>query len=115
MVYHCRIFTVGVVLSETDLCLAMGKRILSVRSSCIIPCLRAWVLSRRDLGVVISASMFVRHVFDEEQSQHVVPVPRGVHVSARFITAFPEGGAEFGFLEGHGRLTQGDRFMYGIL
>jgi hypothetical protein len=46
--------------------------------------------------------MFVRYVFDEEQSQHVVPVPRGVHVSARFITAFPEGGVEFGFLEGHG-------------
>jgi hypothetical protein len=46
--------------------------------------------------------MFVRHVFDEDQSRQVVPVLGGVQVSAGFITAFPEEGVEFGLLEGHG-------------
>ena len=59
-------------------------------------------MSRQDSGAVISAFMFVRHVFDEDQSRQVVPVLGGVQVSAGFITAFPEGGVEFGLLEGHG-------------
>ena len=54
---------------------------------------------RQGVGIALG---FVRHVLDEEQGQHVVPVLGGVHVSAQFITAFPEGGMAFGFLEGHG-------------
>lgn len=45
--------------------------------------------------------VLVRDVFHEQQHEHVVLILRGIHPAAQFVAALPEGGVEFGFLEGH--------------
>ena len=47
------------------------------------------------------AGVFVADVFDEQQDEDVVLVLAGIHAAAQFVAARPEGGIEFGFLEGH--------------
>ena len=46
----------------------------------------------------------VAHVFHKQQHEDVVLVLAGIHPAAQFIAALPEGGVEFRFLQGHGRL-----------
>ena len=53
------------------------------------------------------AGVFVADVFDEQQDEDVVLVLAGIHAAAQFVAAWPEGGVEFGFLEGH--------FLFSIL
>ena len=48
------------------------------------------------------AGVLVGDVLHEEQREDVVLVLRGVHAAAQFVATGPEGGVEFGFLEGHG-------------
>src|SRR5690606_8636978 len=45
--------------------------------------------------------VFVRDVLDEQHEQHVVLVLGGVHAAAQGVAAGPDGGIEFGFLDGH--------------
>ena len=56
-------------------------------------------------GMVIGgeglAGVLVADVLDEQQDEDVVLVLAGVHAAAQFVAARPEGGVEFGFLEGH--------------
>ena len=54
----------------------------------------------RDRGVGL-AGVFVADVFHEQQDEDVVLVLAGIHAAAQFVAAGPEGGIEFGFLEGH--------------
>jgi hypothetical protein len=39
--------------------------------------------------------------FDEKKDEHVVLILRGVHATAKFVAAFPEGAIEFRFFDGH--------------
>ena len=47
------------------------------------------------------AGVLVADVLDEQQDEDVVLVLAGVHAAAQLVAAGPEGGVEFGFLEGH--------------
>jgi hypothetical protein len=47
------------------------------------------------------AGVFVADVLDEQQDEDVILVLAGIHAAAQFIAARPEGGIEFGFLDGH--------------
>ena len=47
------------------------------------------------------AGVLVADVLDEQQDEDVVLVLAGIHAAAQFVAARPEGGVEFGFLEGH--------------
>ena len=47
------------------------------------------------------AGVLVADVLDEQQDEDVVLVLRRIHAAAQFVAARPEGGVEFGFLEGH--------------
>jgi len=38
---------------------------------------------------------------NEQQDEDVVLVLAGIHAAAQFVAALPEGGVEFGLLEGH--------------
>ena len=62
--------------------------------------LEAGALRDGDRGVGL-AGVFVADVLDEQQDEDVVLVLAGVHAAAQFVAAGPEGGVEFGFLEGH--------------
>ena len=55
-------------------------------------------------GRVGHAGVFVADVLDEQQDEDVVLVLAGIHAAAQFVAAGPEGGVEFGFLEGHNQL-----------
>jgi hypothetical protein len=50
---------------------------------------------------ILLASVFIGHVFDEEEDEHIVLILRGVHATAKFVAAFPEGAIEFRFFDGH--------------
>ena len=52
-----------------------------------------------DQGVGITG-VFVGDVFDEQQDEDVILVLAGIHAAAQLVAGFPEGGIEFGFLEG---------------
>ena len=110
MVCYCRIFTVGVVLFETDLCLAHGRA---------NPTRQEFLHHTLSEGMGFVATGFGGGDFSvhtgedgddgggleqqrAEAAGGVMDGLGGVHVSAQFITAFPEGGVAFGFLEGHG-------------
>lgn len=54
--------------------------------------------------LVLLAGGFVGDVFHEHHDEDVLLLLRGVHAAAQIIATGPEGEAEFGFLEGHGRL-----------
>ena len=56
------------------------------------------------IGRIRLAGVLVADVLDEQQDQDVVLVLAGVHAAAQFVAARPEGGVEFGFLEGHVRV-----------
>jgi hypothetical protein len=45
--------------------------------------------------------VFVADVLDEQQDQHVVLVLAGIHATAQFVAARPEGAIEFRFFDGH--------------
>ena len=47
------------------------------------------------------AGVLVADVLDEQQDEDVVLVLAGIHAAAQLVAAGPEGGVEFGFLEGH--------------
>ncbi len=47
------------------------------------------------------AGVLVADVLDEQQDEDVVLVLAGVHAAAQLVAARPEGGVEFGFLQGH--------------
>ena len=49
------------------------------------------------------AGVLVADVLDEQQDEDVVLVLAGVHAAAQLVAAGPEGGVEFGFLDGHER------------
>jgi len=51
---------------------------------------------------ILLAGVPVGDVFHEQQDQDIVLVLRGIHAAAQLITAFPEGGVKFGFLDRHG-------------
>ena len=53
-------------------------------------------------GRVGLAGVAVADVFHEQQDEDVVLVLAGIHAAAQFVAGRPEGGVEFGFLEGHG-------------
>ena len=53
------------------------------------------------IGAYGCAGVFVADVLDEQQDEDVVLVLAGVHAAAQLVAACPEGGVEFGFLEGH--------------
>ena len=73
----------------------------------LIPLERNHVGETATLGhveqIVLLAGGFIGDVFHEQQDEDVVLVLRGVHAAAQFVATGPEGGVEFGFLEGHGR------------
>ena len=62
--------------------------------------LEAGALGDRDRGER-HVGVLVADVLDEQQDEDVVLVLAGVHAAAQFVAAGPEGGVEFGFLEGH--------------
>ena len=55
-------------------------------------------------GGVFLPGVFVADVFQEQEDEHVILVLGGIHAAPEFVTGLPEGGVEFGFLEGHGVL-----------
>ena len=55
--------------------------------------------------VVLLAGRLVGDVLHEQQDEDVVLVLRGVHAAAQFVATCPEGGVEFGFLDGHASLS----------
>lgn len=54
----------------------------------------------RDRGEGLTGE-FIADVFYEEEDEDVILVLGGIHAAAEFVAAGPEGGVEFGFLEGH--------------
>jgi hypothetical protein len=60
----------------------------------------------RDRSVRL-AGEFVADVFHEQQDEDVILVLAGIHAAAQFVAAGPEGGVQFGLLEGH--------FLFSIL
>ena len=52
-------------------------------------------------GRVGHAGIFIADVFNEEEDEDVVLVLAGVHATAQFVAALPEGAVEFRFFEGH--------------
>ena len=53
-------------------------------------------------GEVVAVAVLVADVLDEQHEQDVVLVLAGIHAAAELLAGGPEGGIEFGFLEGHG-------------
>ena len=53
-----------------------------------------------DQGIGITG-VLVGDVFDEQQDEDVILVLAGIHAAAQLVAGLPEGGIEFGFLEGH--------------
>jgi hypothetical protein len=45
--------------------------------------------------------IFIADILYKEQDEDIVLILAGIHASAQFVAALPEGGIEFGFLEGH--------------
>ena len=53
-----------------------------------------------DQGIGI-AGVLVGDVLDEQQDKDVILVLAGIHAAAQLVAGLPEGGIEFGFLDGH--------------
>ena len=54
-----------------------------------------------DQGIAITG-VLVGDVLDEQQDEDVILVLAGIHAPAQLVAGLPQGGIEFGFLEGHG-------------
>ena len=53
-------------------------------------------------GGELLPGVFVADVFEKQKDEYVVLVLGGVHAAPEFVAGLPEGGVEFGFLDGHG-------------